>query len=106
MLQHFISTSLDTTIGFPGDLGSKESACSEGDLGLIPALGGSPGEGDGSILAWRIPWTEEPRNYKMLAPWKESYGKPRQRIEKQRHHFADKDPYSQSYGFSSSHVRL
>ena len=30
--------------------------------------------------------------------------RPRQRIEKQRHHFASKGPYSQSYGFSSSHV--
>ena len=29
---------------------------------------------------------------------------PRLHIKKQRHHFADKDPYSQSYGFSSSHV--
>ena len=29
---------------------------------------------------------------------------PSQCIEKQRHHFADKGPYSQSYGFSSSHV--
>ena len=25
-------------------------------------------------------------------------------FKKQKHHFADKDPYSQSYGFSSSHV--
>jgi len=41
---------------------------------------------------------------KTFAPWKESYDKPRQYIKKQRHHFADKDPYSQSYGFSSSHV--
>ena len=41
---------------------------------------------------------------KTLAPWKKSYGKPRQCIKKQRHHFADKDMYSQSYGFSSSHV--
>ena len=30
--------------------------------------------------------------------------KPRQRVEKQRHHFADKGQSSQSYGFSSSHV--
>ena len=29
--------------------------------------------------------------------------KPRQCIKKQRHHFADSGPYSQSYGFSSSH---
>ena len=39
---------------------------------------------------------------KMLAPWKEIYEKPRQCIKKQRHHFADKGPYSQNYGFSSS----
>jgi len=30
--------------------------------------------------------------------------KPRQHIKKQRHHFADKGPYGQSYGFSSSHL--
>ena len=35
---------------------------------------------------------------------KESYDKPRQCNEKQRHHFADSGPYSQSYGFSNSHV--
>ena len=28
----------------------------------------------------------------------------RQHIKKHRHYFADKGPYSQSYGFSSSHV--
>ena len=27
-------------------------------------------------------------------------------ILKQRHHFADKDPHSQSYDFSSSHVQM
>ena len=27
-------------------------------------------------------------------------------LKKQRHYFASKDPYSQSYGFSSSHVRM
>ena len=40
----------------------------------------------------------------MLAPWKKSYDKPRQRITKQRYHFASKGPYSQNYGFSNSHV--
>jgi len=39
-----------------------------------------------------------------LAPWKESYDKPRQCIKKQTHYFANKGLYSQSYGFSSSHV--
>ena len=37
---------------------------------------------------------------------KKSYDKPRQCIKKQRHDFADKGPSSQSYGFSSGHVRL
>ena len=41
---------------------------------------------------------------KDAAPWKESYDKPRQSIQKQRHHFANKGLYSQSYGFSISHV--
>ena len=41
---------------------------------------------------------------KTLAPWKESYDKPRQCIKKQRHHFADKGPSSQSYDSPSSHV--
>ena len=37
-------------------------------------------------------------------PWKESYDQPREHIQKQRHYFANKDPSSQGYGFSSSHV--
>ena len=41
---------------------------------------------------------------KTIAPWKKSYDQPRQHIKKQRHHFANKGPSSQSYGFSSSHV--
>ena len=44
------------------------------------------------------------REIKMLAPWKKSFDQPRHHIEKQRHHFADKDSSSQRYGFSSSHV--
>ena len=43
---------------------------------------------------------------KRLAPWKKSFEKPRQYIKKQRHHIADKGLYSQSYGFSSSHVQM
>ena len=37
---------------------------------------------------------------KIHTPWKQSYDKPRQCIKKHRHHFANKGPYSQSYGFS------
>jgi len=50
----------------------KESTCNGGDMGLIPGLGRSLGEGKGyplqpgefhglySTLAWKIPWMEEP----------------------------------------------
>ena len=36
----------------------------------------------------------------MLAPWKKSFDQPRQHIKKQKHYFADKGQYSQSYGFT------
>ena len=50
---------------FPGGSVSKTdwSACSVGDLGLIPGSWRSPGEGNGSPLQYshlRIPWIEEP----------------------------------------------
>ena len=51
-------------------------------------------------------WWLEPRNSKTLSPWKKSYDKPRQCTEKQRDYFTDKGLYSQSYGFSSSHVQM
>ena len=40
----------------------------------------------------------------MLAPWKKSYCKPRECVKKQRHYFVNKNPYTQSYSFSSGHV--
>ena len=41
---------------------------------------------------------------KTLTPWKKSYDQPRDHIQKQRHHFANKGPSSQGYGFSIGHV--
>ena len=41
----------------------KNPPANAGDAGLIPGSGRSPGGGNGnhsSILAWEIPWTEEP----------------------------------------------
>ena len=40
------------TVGFPGDSDGKESACNEGDLGLIPGFRRSPGEGHGNSLQY------------------------------------------------------
>ena len=39
-------------MGFPGGSAGKESACNAGDLGLIPGLGRSPGEGRGYPLQY------------------------------------------------------
>ena len=44
------------------------------------------------------------RELMVFAPWKKGYDKPRQQLKKQRYHFTDKGGFSQSYGFSSSHV--
>ena len=50
-------------MGLPGSSDSKESAHNVGDLSLIPGWE-DPLEKrmatHSSILAWRIPWTEEP----------------------------------------------
>ena len=54
---------LRVSSGFPGGSDGKKSACIAGDLGLI--LGQEdPLEQEmapySSILAWKIPWAEEP----------------------------------------------
>ena len=71
--------------GFPGDSDGKESASSAGDLGLIP------GSDDllekevatlSSILAWKIPWTEEPGELQSMGwqrvrhDWETEHSKP------------------------------
>ena len=38
------------SLGFPGDLEGKEPTCSAGDLGSVPGLGRSPGEGNAYSL--------------------------------------------------------
>ena len=49
-------------LDFPGGLDGKASAYNVGDPGSVPGLGRSPEEmaTHSSILAWRIPWMEEP----------------------------------------------
>ena len=39
-------------LGFPGGSAGKESTCNAGDLGSIPGLGRSPGEGKGYSLQY------------------------------------------------------
>ena len=51
-IQVWKSTVFNKIMGFPGGSDSKESACSVGDLGLIPELGRSPGGGHGNPLQY------------------------------------------------------
>ena len=44
-------------------------------------------------------WHLQPWNLETLAPWKESYDKPKQRIKKHRYYFADKGLHNQTYVF-------
>ena len=55
-----------------------------------------------NLPAMQETWVQSLGQEETLAPQKESYDKPRQ----QRLHFANKSPYSQTYGFSSSHVQM
>ena len=48
-------------LGFPGDSAGRESACNAGNLGSIPGLGRSPGEGKGSPLQYS--GLENPMDY-------------------------------------------
>ena len=45
----------DVAMGFPDSSVGKESACNAGDLGSIPGLGRSPGEGEGYPLQYSCP---------------------------------------------------
>ena len=58
---------------FPGGSVVKNPPANTGDVGSIPGLERSPGEGNGnhsSILAWEIPWTEEPEGLQSMGSQK------------------------------------
>ena len=52
MLSSVAEMLLVLRVRFPGGSAGKESACNAGDLGLIPGLGRSPGEGKGYPLQY------------------------------------------------------
>ena len=62
-----LSSSSKLKLGFPVGSDGKESACNAGDLGLISALGRSPGGGQPTPIfsPGESPWTEEPSRL----PW-------------------------------------
>ena len=58
-------------LGFPGGSDGKESTGSAGDLGLILGWEDPLEKGmatHSSILAWRIPWTEDAGGLQSMGP--------------------------------------
>ena len=56
--------------GFPGSSDGKVSAYNAGDLGSIPGLGRSPGEGNGSPLQYSCPEKSHGRRSLVgYSPW-------------------------------------
>ena len=55
--------------GFPDDSDGKESACNAGDLGSIPGLGKSPGEGNGNPLQYSCLEKSMDRGPCQARPW-------------------------------------
>ena len=62
---------------------------------------------------WQVLFSRAPKLFwmvtkamelKTVTPWKKNYDKSRQHIKKQKHHFANKGPGSQSCCFSSRHI--
>ena len=75
---------------FPGSSDGKESACNAGDLGLIPGLRRSPGEGDGNPLQYSC--LEDPRGQRSLvddSPWGDKGLDMTERVSTQHAHKKD-----------------
>ena len=61
--------------GFAGGSAVENPPANARDVDSIPGLGRSPGEGNAthcSILAWEIPWTEEPGGLQFM--WSQRVG--------------------------------
>ena len=56
LIKYYYVKSIVYLLSWPS---GKESTCKAGDMGSIPGSGRSPGEENGSILAWEISGTEE-----------------------------------------------
>ena len=64
------------SLGFPCGSSGKKSACNAEDLGLIPGSDflEKAMATDSSILAWRIPWAEEPGGLQPMGPQRIGHG--------------------------------
>ena len=64
-------------MGFPGGSEVRNSPANEGEVGVIPGSGESLEEGmatHSSILAWRLPWTEEPGGLQSMGSQRVGHG--------------------------------
>ena len=77
--------------GFPSGSDGKESACNSGDprdVGSIPGLGRSPGEGNGNPLQYfclEIPMTEEPGGLQSMRSQRVGYDRATEHVDRTRH---------------------
>ena len=86
--------------GLPWWLSGKELPANAGDAGLIPKSRRPPGEGNGnplSILAWEIPWTEEPGGLQSMGSQRVRYDSV---TEQQQMRGGDEAPWNQVPWFS------
>ena len=69
-------------MGFTGGSAGKESACNVGDLGSIPRLGRSPGEGKGHPLQYSVHGILQARILEWVAfPFSRGSSQPRDRTQ-------------------------
>ena len=93
---------LDTFGGLPCWLSGKESACNAGDTGDVSSIPGweDPLEeglaADSSILAWRIPWTEEPSGVRFVYGFSKSQAQLKQ-LSTQLHFYSPLETLSSNY---------
>ena len=91
-------------MGFPGGSAGNESACNVGDLGSIPRLERSPGEGHGNPLQYS--WLENPREQRSLAgysPWGHKESDMTEQLSTVQHiiNISRYNPYKQRFAFKS-----
>ena len=68
---------INVYIGLPGGSVSKESACNAGDPGSVPGSGDTLEKETAthsSIIAWTIPWTEEPGGLQSMGSQRVGHG--------------------------------
>ena len=115
--ERYENKNLDSVLGFPGGISDKEPSCQcRRHKRFNPWAGRFPGGGHDNPLQYSLFLPGEShgqRSFMSYSSGSQRVGQDwtishahRHRIKKQRHHFADKVQYSESYGFPRSHVQM